>query len=542
MENTNTLKDLARGAAVAPDAQHPNVENKATTESKVADNTTFVGDTPVIIGAPVKTGATGVPSELMNTPTPVDTGLYQDILDTPKPQFYMAAQTPQHGASLNPNAPNPNAGIPQADLDMLEEIMPDLSVDARLEIALPVLETKGEIIKNLMITMGFTQQEAETAATNQIRKKLTDEYAAQKASTKESVGVVTIDKTDDPNGLGLTKEEHEKLEKVTKVRLVVVEDIDLANIKIERPNEEHKADYIKSIEGSLSKYAVPMPMLGDFVSFKGAPMVQMVNVINYEDSRIDEIISTKASLIYEKMIGGVVMEKYDTDGKSVMSYNEFANKFAYQDIDMALYGILCASSMEENSTSLTCNACKHEWMQKYNLKSLLRLEDIPTAFKERVDDILNFKSNDIEMRKIYEAMRRVRRYKSPFTGNVYDLSYPTIARATNLLKRVDSKDNVMTYLSAIALYLSRILIYNEAKGTYVEITAEETPLLLETMKTLTNDDINLLSKQIRDDLYYAPQFVLPAVCPSCGKKSEIPVGIDELIFLTAQDSMVEIDS
>ena len=100
----------------------------------------------------------------------------------------------------------------------------------------------------------------------------------------------------------------------------------------------------------------------------------------------------------------------------------------------------------------------------------------------------------------------------------------------------------MTYLSAIALYMSRILVYNEAKNSYVEVTADETDLMLETMKTLSNEDVNMLAKQIHDELYYAPQFILSSKCPSCGKTSEIPVSIENLIFLIARDSMVEIDN
>lgn len=537
MENTNSLKDLAMGYA-NPIMQNP--QNYAETElvnPEMDAPMTHVGDTPVII-APnsPKTGLTFAQrgNDLMRTPTPSTVGLDMDTLSSPV-------------ANLQPyNSPvraaNPELeGISQQHLDLLAEVMPDLDVHQRIEIGRAILNTESGIVRDLVISMGLTPEEASTAALNRIRKQLVEAYENNKTA-ESTVGVVTINKSDDPNNLGLTKEEHQKLEKVKKVRLVVVEDLDLANITIERPAEEHKADYIKSIEGSLSKYAVPMPMLGDFIGFKGAQMVEMVNIVNYEDARIDEIISTKASLIYEKLMGGVVMQKYDSSGKSIMSYNEFANKFPYQDIDMALYGILCASSMEENSTSLTCTACSHQWMQNYNLKALLKLDEITPAFKERVDGILKNKSNDIEMRKLYEAMRKAKRFKSPFTNNIYDLSYPTIARATNLLKRVDENDSVMTYLSAVALYLSRILIYNESKGTYIEVTAEETSLMLETMKTLSNEDVNMLAKQIREDLYYAPQFELPATCPSCGKVSKIPVSVEHLIFLTARDSMVEIDN
>lgn len=551
MENVNTLKDLAMGAANNQLGVYsaPNVESELPTAEEMARNSTsngvaFVDDTPVIIAPPTKrperqfaeTIHTNPPvTELMNTPTPTPIGIDDDTLNTPAMNFNLApsGKTPAENYWVE--------GISQEHLAMLEELMPDLTEKERVEIARPILETKDSIIKDLIMNMGFTPDEAKVAATNQIRKKITDKYEETKNAVV-STAVVTIDKTADPNELGLTKDEHQKLEKVKKVRLVVVEDVELANIKIERPDEDHKADYVKSIEGSLSKYSVPMPMLGDFVNFRGAQLVQMVSIVNYEDARIDEIISTKASLIYEKIIGGSILQKYDSTGKIIMSFQEFANKFAYQDIDMALYGILCASSMEENTTSLTCQSCSHQWMQNYNLKSLLRLENISPEFKERVDNILKNKSNDIEMRKLFENMRKASRFKSPFTHNIYDLSYPSIARATNLLKRINPDDTVMAYLSAVALYLSRILIYNESKGTYVEINADETPLLLETMKSLSNEDVNMLAKQIRDDLYYAPQFILPATCPSCGKKSEIPVSVEDLIFLIARDSMVEIDN
>ena len=554
MENVNTLKELAMGAANNQVGVYsaPNVESELPTAEEmtrksIGSGVAFVDDTPVIIAPPTKRTEPKVAeamhtnspvTELMNTPSPIPTavGIEDATLNTPAMLFNLAADN-----SKNPAQNYWVEGISEEHLSMLEELMPELTEKERVEMARPILNTESSIIKDLIMNMGFTPEEAKISATNQIRKKITDKYTEEK-NAAASTAVVTIDKTADPNDLGLTKDEHQKLEKVKKVRLVVVEDVELANIKIERPDEDHKADYVKSIEGSLSKYSVPMPMLGDFVNFRGAQLVQMVSIVNYEDARIDEIINTKASLIYEKIIGGSILQKYDSTGKIIMSYQEFANKFAYQDIDMALYGILCASSMEENTTSLTCQSCSHQWMQNYNLKSLLKLENISPEFKERVDEILKNKSNDIEMRKLFENMRKASRFKSPFTNNIYDLSYPSIARATNLLKRIDPEDTVMAYLSAVALYLSRILIYNEAKGTYVEINADETPLLLETMKSLSNEDVNMLAKQIRDDLYYAPQFILPAVCPSCGKKSEIPVSVEDLIFLIARDSMVEIDN
>src|SRR5699024_458620 len=123
-------------------------------------------------------------------------------------------------------------------------------------------------------------------AMNRVKNNIKDDYAKY-MEENPNLGVITIDKTQDTNDLSLTTEEHKKLEKVHKIRLIMVEDADLANITIERPDEEHKADYVKSIDGSVSKYSVPLPMMGDFVTFKGAQIIQMVNIINYEDARID---------------------------------------------------------------------------------------------------------------------------------------------------------------------------------------------------------------------------------------------------------------
>jgi hypothetical protein len=223
-----------------------------------------------------------------------------------------------------------------------------------------------------------------------------------------------------------------------------------------------------------------------------------------------------------------------------MTYSEFVNKFPYLDIDIALYAILCASHTEESSTSLTCEVCKHTWDQKYALKKILKLDNVSDSFKERIENCLKYKGNDIELNKIYESMRKARRYKSPFSNNIYDLSYPTIARAMNLMKRIDQDDPVMTYNSAIALYLSRISIYNKNKGTYVEVLADETDLILDTMLTLSNEDLQMISLQIKDDLVYKPSFGLDTTCPSCHNTSTLNLDIESMVFLLAQDSMVEI--
>ena len=47
--------------------------------------------------------------------------------------------------------------------------------------------------------------------------------------------------------------------------------------------------------------------------------------------------------------------------------------------------------------------------------------------------------------------------------------------------------------------------------------------------------------KVQEDLLYHPEFMMEVECPSCHRISKIPLDIDNLIFLMAQDSMVEIE-
>lgn len=554
MSDNPDLKNMAKDAAAG--ITPPDVPEEKDT--KKSNGTVDVGGTPVVITPPKKKKeptppspaeqmasalmATPNPSENA-TPVPVDTGLDASALDSGIPSELLKDGDPLKNNAGTISGDHPaydhyeeNGDFTADQKALMDELLTNLDDEEKNAFARSVFDNFSTQMREAVM-MGLSQKEAFQSAVNMVHKRFTDENDAHATNRAD----IVINKGQDPNGLGLTPEEHEKLERTKKVRLVLVEDQDLANIIIERPNEQHKADYVRSIEGSLSKYQIPLPMLGDFITVKGAQIVQLINAINYDDSSMDEIINTKASLIYDKLISGSILRRYNSEGKPIMSYQEFINKFAYQDIDIALYGILCASSMEETATSLTCPTCSHVWDQPYKLQTLLKLDHISDFYKQRVETILSNKTNDIALMKLYEDQRKVRRYKSPFSGNIYDLSYPTVARAINLLKRINQDDPVMTYVSAIGLYLSQVLVYNSGKDSYVPVTAEETDMMLDVLQNLSNQDMEMLANQIRADLFYEARFEMPATCPSCHKSDNIKLGIENMVFLMARDSMVEIE-
>ena len=468
-------------------------------------------------------------------------------------------ETPNQDTTINPvkvepvQAPAPKAVVPDmSDIDMgttpekagldekqIEELAPHLPPEIRSKTIDGLLSEKSKYKKQLILD-GFSPEEAETAAENRFKKdaeKADTEYAEK----NPEIGVIRIDKTDTAKeDLQLTEEEHEKLVPTKAIKLVLVEDADLKTIEIENVSAEHKVDFIRNAEGSLSKYSVPIPSYGDYMTFRGAQLIQIANLESREDDRLEDDLNRKASLIYSKLIGGTLLHKCDNSGKTIMNYQEFTNKFSYMDIDMAIYGILCASNPEEGSTSLTCNKCGKQFDHKYNFKRLMTQSGLSDEIKQRYEDILENRTNEVALKKLHDATNTAHRYKSPFTNNIYDIGVPSVARMIDVFKRINQEDSIMVHNSIFASFMNAIYIYNQNSGKYYQITDGEVDLMLDTISDIPQDDITMLQKQIAT-MSYSPRFEISGECPSCGNKYTIPINVDNLLFFKQQDLQREIE-
>ena len=431
---------------------------------------------------------------------------------------------------------NPGANLSITDED-LRAIMPDLT-DEVFVIHSVTLRKKVEEHRKKLIMHGFTIEEANEATMNMLRKngkEINDNFLIE----NPNLGIITINKCD-VDKLELTQEEHEKLSKTKSLRLVLVEDRELKNIEIEKIDKKSKSIYLKSIEGALSKYSVPLPLTGDFITFKGAQLIQLISAVKNEDESLSDNISRKASLIYDRLFQGGIINKYN-ENNIVMSYNDFINIFKFNDIELAIYGILVASSPEDMETPLTCGACKHQFNQKFNLKTIFSAEKVSDKFKEIFDGILSNKNNIDELQKYHDAANKVDRFMSPFSKNIYDISYPTIGKAIQVYNHIDADDDTMIYLSVLALFLHEVFIYNEKNDSYIQIESDEIPLMLEVLQEFAQEDIDIISSQMKE-MMYQPEFIIKSQCPHCGNNMSNTVNIDYLVFLRAQDSFTEIQS
>ena len=198
------------------------------------------------------------------------------------------------------------------------EIMKDMDEDTFMKSIGNIRMNVDAYRKELIISQGFTVEEAAKAAIQRM-KKLGEEENNSYLEENPTLAIVKVDKTNVDN-LDFTPKEREKLSKVRAIKLEVVEDATLKTIEIERIDKNLKVGVIQSIDTGLSQYSIPLPLMSDYCRFKGSQIIQLIQAVKYDDATLDEIISKKAALIYSQLSNCANLRKYDYNGKTIMTY------------------------------------------------------------------------------------------------------------------------------------------------------------------------------------------------------------------------------
>lgn len=421
--------------------------------------------------------------------------------------------------------------------EMLEDALSGMDKDARDKAFKKIHDDVDGFRRDLIVKQGFTVEEANEAARNRASKLAQDEMTSY---TNENPSAVIIEvKKGEEGKLNIPDEAKDKIVKSKVLQLKVVEDATLNSIEIEKIPSRNKVAVLNSLDTCLSQYAVPLPIMNDYVQFKGSQIIQLVQAVQYEDATPDEVINNKASLIYTQLVNGSNLIKTDENGKSVMSFTEFCNKFFFHDIDLALYAILVASSMEDIESTLSCGECGEGFTWKYNIKSLLNLDTLSDSFKSRFDDILGHKTDTDYLQNMYKENNVSWRVESPITHTIYDLDYPSIARAINVMRHVDNDDPTSVYLSALIMFINKMYVRNKSTGKYIELDSNEYKNIFDLISRVPQEEIDILMKYLSDKMY-SPRFILHTRCDKCGHKMTNNLSIEDMVFLRARDSQTEI--
>lgn len=400
----------------------------------------------------------------------------------------------------------------------------------------------GSIIdyrRKLIVESGLTEEEATSAVTRRAIKEASEinsKYTT--AAAEPNVAIVKIDKTQSEN-VEFTEEEKEKMSKAKAIRLVEVEDSSLLTIPIKTSDSDDILfTAIHRASCNVSKYNMPMINTFDNCDFTGATTIQLVQAVYDENDSDYHRYQEQLELVYTKFQGSTTMDKYDIEGNTIMTKEDFAKWFRFFDIPVAMYAIYVASSTETITSSFKCEACEKDYDFEYNTKKLISYEGIPDKFQADLDSVLRLSADREGLTELKANSRRGKRFQSQFTKNIYDISSPSVARALNVLRYVNPRDSYARYLSMYAMMFDSIFVYDPSDKQYIEIKSDNPRAILSFLYDIIDTELKLITKVI-NDFYFIPTFKLTRKCPHCGNVEDITFSIDELVFLKAQSMEVE---
>lgn len=445
--------------------------------------------------------------------------------------------------------------LPELKMDDVYEVIPNIEGDDREKVAEMLFNEISEYRDRAMKQYGWTAEEADHAAATRLvsrGKEVNNKYMHD-----HPVTTITIDK-EKVDTVEFTEEEKKKLDVSRAIRLVAVENTKLNSLKVSKiPTKIDKVAFLRNIDAAIASYRVPLPVMGDYAQFTGAQSLQMATIFGDDDETVVESVSKKAQLCYDRFFGSVSLRKYDDENKIIMSYNDFINSVAFNDLDMMLYAVYVASTPEEQEIRMRCGnpTCKKNYDCKFNAKTVIQRKEFPEWAQNRIDDIMGHTNNVDYLQNLGREWKTETMYESPYTGNIYAIAQPTIARVIDVFNYVSDDENYGAYNSLFMTIINSMYIkldqLDENGNEYVQVTYDDDREALKVaISQIPDRDLKILSRMYADMIYTKtitignesdltlPLKIFPK-CPHCGQDSENYLFLEHLVFLKARNLSVE---
>lgn len=387
----------------------------------------------------------------------------------------------------------------------------------------------------------LSESEMDEILENKLNREI--EVLATKYNGKNTTVVINVPK-ESADKIEFTEAQQQKIEKSSKIQLVQVENKDLNTLKIKNVKKsENKLKFIEKMNNKfISTYSVPLPLTGEFVTFRGALLIELLQSRVENGELLQETVNKKASLAYKHYVEGVTHKMKDEKGITIMTYNDFVNTFRYHDLDLMVYAITCASSGPMTVSDLTCSKCGDVFQHEFSVSSLLDTANFPEKIRNMYEDIIKHRSQLTYIEKIQAENEELLRVQSPITKNIYDIGAPSIARAISLLNSINPDDPTDVYILALALFVHSVFVYDSNDEEYVPFTDEASDGiyddLVSVLKMMPQSELTLLH-DVSVEMSYTPEFIMKSKCPHCGTELVNNIPINDLVFFVTPETPVE---
>jgi hypothetical protein len=346
--------------------------------------------------------------------------------------------------------------------------------------------------------------------------------------------VVVIDKTGMGQVINFTDEEREKMKKVKSIKLKEVETIELKSIKTKKA-KTGIADRILQKRNTIKNTTIVLPISGLTMVMRGCSTFELMGLINGDQVNVQTLIS-KWTLIHSKV---------ETTSIGKMDFNAFLNNVASLEYDILVYGILCATFPDEDTFPLTCPLCKSSIEHKYEMRSLLRAEEMSDKLIDMIKHVADNSYTENSAKECFESSvlnteKSIQLPDSEFICTIgVQNAYSFIYDSVNAIDRMDEKYNQATIISSA---VSKIFVPNPDDGgeTYLEIDDTEDKIKL--IYSLNAKDISILSTKI-GEITEGLEFkfgLMDITCPNMKCRhhvNSVEVELDTILFHKYQQAM-----
>ncbi len=362
----------------------------------------------------------------------------------------------------------------------------------------------------------------------------TDEEHRDDFLKRYKEAVVVIDKTGMGQVIDFTDEEREKLQKVKSITLKEVETIELKSIKTKKA-KVGVADRILKKRNTVRNTTIVLPISGLTMVMKGCSTFELMGLITGENVDVQTLIA-KWTLIHSKI---------ESTSIGKMDFNTFLNNVASAEYDMLVYGILCATFPDEDTFPLRCPMCRTEIEHRYQIRGLLRVEEMSEKLAARVKEVADASYTEEQAKECFEnsLLNTELTIKLPDSEFICSLgvqnAYSFIYDSVNAINKLDAKYNQATILAS---GVNRLYVPNpdDDGDSYLEI--DNTEDIIKLIYSLNAKDISIMSTKI-SEMADGMQFKFGLMDINCSNMkckhhvNTVEVELDTILFHKYQQAM-----
>ena len=362
---------------------------------------------------------------------------------------------------------------------------------------------------------------------------------------KKQIATVLIDKTGLGGDFAFTDEERDKLFMSTEIHLKEVETIELSTLKVRKADKSF-VEAASEYQFSSSQTMMTFPASRFRAEMAGLTYGEMgdisLNTINNDNITFEQV-RKKLTVIYNKM-------RNPSCGK-FESFDDFLKKFAYVDLDLAVFGLVVSSFPEIDDIPMNCQnrKCGKSFNHRFSPRSLLRLNKCSKKFLEDMQLIINTDSSELPSLIETSPAQNYKVIRLPMSGFViklgiasaYDYLYTIVDNTLGNKFEEEHPDDVngILQINSVLLSLIRGVLVPDGDG-YVEYDQFED--MIHALYSIKPEEIKILSTILQkyNNTYAVPFELTDITCPHCGAKTKfVPIDINYLVFLKYQRLMSE---